>query len=123
MREKALSVWEAVSKAAKPVAITIATLSAATIAGSVAWIALSDQNRPKHLDLIAVLAITFTAIVLASFVVALVHRAINPEATHKENGEVLRESIRRFAWLASPIAASYGLAQVATQIASIVAEG
>ena len=123
MRGNARAVWVYVKKVARFVFLAILALSSATIAGAMAWVALSDRNRPKELDLIAVLAITIAAIVIASFVVTFVHKSINPEASNEQNGIVLRESILRFTWLAAPIAASYGLAQVATDIVTIVFGG
>jgi len=122
MREKVRSVWIFIKNATKFLTFPVLAFSSATIAGGIFWIALSNQNRPKELALIAVLAITIVAVLIAAFAVALVHKVINRGATDLENGIVFRESIRRFAWLTAPIAASYGLTQVATEIANIVAD-
>ena len=91
------------------------------IAAAMVWLALSAQNKPKELALLGILLITAGTVIFASFVTALVHKAVYPRADGRENAAVFRESVRRFAWLAAPIAASYGLSQVAIDIAKIAA--
>ena len=102
--------------------LVVGIIAAAIVtAAAMAWLALSAQNRPKELALIAVLVITAGTVIFASLLAALVHKAVYPRADGRENAAVFRESVRRFAWLAAPIAASYGLSQVAIDIAKIAA--
>lgn len=71
-------------------------------------IALPDHNRPKELGLIAVLAITLLSAIAASLITSFVHKLVNSQATNFQNATVFREPVRRFVWLSSPIAGSYG---------------
>ena len=96
------------------------TAAAIVIAAGIVWLALSAQNRPKELTLVAVLLITAGTVIIASLVATFAHKAVYPRADGRENAAVFRESVRRFAWLASPIAASYGISQVAIDIAKVV---
>ena len=89
------------------------------IAAGIVWLALSAQNRPKELALLGVLLITVGTVIFASLVAALAHKVVYPRADGRENAAVFRESVRRFAWLSAPIAASYGISQVAIDIAKI----
>ena len=91
--------------------------------GLLFWITLSIGQRPKEAELIAVLAITITAVIVASFLTAVIHKAINPSDEATPPGVVFRESIKRYAWLAAPIASGYGIAQVISRVAEIVATG
>ena len=99
----------------------IVALSAIGSIGLLFWIALSIDTRPKEAELIAVLAITITAVIVASFLTAVIHKAVNPADESTPPGVVFRESIKRYAWLAAPIASGYGIAQVISRVAEIVA--
>ena len=91
--------------------------------GLLFWIALSIDKRPKEAELIAVLAITITAVIVAAFFTAIIHKAISPSDEATPPGVVFRESIKRYAWLAAPIASGYGIAQVISRVAEIVSGG
>lgn len=93
----------------------------AMIIGVLLWIPL-QLNLPQELGLIAVMVITIGAVITASFFTALIHRSIGPPGSEAETGLVFRESIKRYAWVAAPIASGYGLAQIVRTVAEIIAQ-
>jgi hypothetical protein len=84
------------------------------------WIALSIEGQPREVALVAVLAITMTSVIIAAFFTAAIHKAMNGNDDSMPPGEVFRESIKRYAWLAAPLASGYGLSQIAVRIAEII---
>ena len=105
------------------VAQVIAAVSTAAIFGLLLWTVLSASSQPKELELVAVLAITIAAVIIASAITAIIHEVINPAGAGAPPGTVFRESIKRYAWLAAPIASGYGIAQVISRVAEIVSGG
>ena len=101
----------------------IAAVVMVAILGLVFGLVLSASSQPKELELVAVLAITMAAVIIASAITAFIHKAINPSDEATPPGVVFRESIKRYAWLAAPIASGYGIAQVISRVAEIVATG
>lgn len=93
--------------------------------GMMFWISL-QLNRPQELAqevaLIAVMVITMGAVIAASFSTALIHSSIGPPGSEAETGLVFRESIKRYAWVAAPIASGYGLAQIVRTVAEIIVQ-
>ena len=82
---------------------------------------LQEQNQaPSEFRLFTVLAIAFTSVILASAAASVIFKIANPERDTTEGAAVFRESMRRLAWLASPILGGYGLSQVVEQIVKAV---
>ena len=101
----------------------VATLALVLFCALVFWIAISTDARPKEAELVGVLAITIATVIIAAFFTAVIHKVISPDSEKVPPGEVFRESIKRYAWLAAPIASGYGIAQVITRVAEIIAQG
>lgn len=96
-----------------PVALIISTLI---------WFGLR-LGAPRELALVAVLVITMGAIITAALFTALLHRLIGPPESAAETGTVFRESIKRYAWVAAPIASGYGIAQIVRTVTEIIVQG
>ena len=95
------------------------------IIGPLLWIPLQlnrPQELPQEVALIVVMVITIGAVITASFFTALIHRLIGPPSSEAETGLVFRESIKRYAWVAAPIASGYGLTQIVRTVAEIIAQ-
>ena len=72
---------------------------------------------PKAVELAAVPAITMGAVIIAAFSTAALHGARFRGWKDAARRVVFRESIKRYAWFAAPIASGYGISQVITKIA------
>ena len=113
--------WRRIARILANVAAYFAFVVATLIALLLFWLSL-QLDPPRELELIAVMVITLGAINAAAFITAMIHRAITPAETGDSSGRVFRESIKRYAWVAAPIASGYGIAQVITQVAEIIAQ-
>lgn len=98
---------------------------AAVIVVVMFWISL-QLNPRREVELIATLFITMGAVIAAAAVTALIHALINrvlgQPATAAETGTVFRESIKRYAWIAAPIASGYGIAQIMRTVAEVIVQ-
>lgn len=74
-------------------------------------------------SVVSVAAIFITSgmsVIIAAFFTAIIYNAFNPSGTTMIPGHVFRESIRRYAWLAAPIAGGYGLSRIVIEVAGII---
>lgn len=105
--------------------IAVALSIAVVLVVSIFWISL-QLNPRREAELIATLLITMGAIIVAASVTALIHALINrvlgQPVTAFETGLVFRESIKRYAWIAAPIASGYGIAQIVRTVAEITVQ-
>ena len=105
------------------VAVGSASVTVVLVIATLFWVSL-QLNPPRVADLIATLFITMGAIIAAAAVTALIHALINrvlgQPAT--ETGLVFRESIKRYAWIAAPIASGYGIAQIVRTVAEVIVQ-
>ena len=85
------------------------------------WISL-QFDPPPQLALVAVLDITMGSVIGAAYLTAQVHRWIGPPGSDAETGMVFRESIKRYAWIAAPIASGYGIAQIVRTVAEVIVQ-
>lgn len=85
------------------------------------WISL-QFNPPPELALVAVLVITMGSVIGASFLTARIHRWIGPPGSDAETGTVFRESIKRYALVATPLASGYGIAQIVRTVAEVIVQ-
>ena len=86
------------------------------------WIALGIEEEPSEATLIGILAITMGSVIIAAFFTAMIYNALNPSGGNMATGGVFRESIKRYAWLAAPIAGGYGLSRIVVEVVAIVAQ-
>ena len=93
----------------------------ALIVGLLFWVSL-QLNPPRELALIAVLVITMGTVIIAAFITAMIHRVVGPASSSSATGLVFRESIKRYAWLAAPIAGGYGIADIVRTVAEIIVQ-
>ena len=84
------------------------------------WIALSIEDEPNEASLIGVLTITMGSVIIAAFFTAIIYNALNPSGASMAPGDVFRESIRRYAWIAAPIASGYGLSRIVVEVAGVI---
>ena len=75
----------------------------------------SERWEPE-IRLALVLVGTVTVVIAASGITAWIFSRLS---SNGDSGQVLRESVVRFGWLAAPIAAGYGTARVVESVASI----
>ena len=87
--------------------------------GSIFWIALGS-DRPPETDLIAVLVITIAAVIIGSLATTVVYHLIGQANPQARPEVVFRESIKRYAWLAAPIASGYGVSQVVIRVFEMI---
>ena len=90
----------------KIVGLVTGILAAAAVIVTMALAIFSIEVKAPELGLIIVLAIAALFILTASFLATAVHKAVHPQSTNSENGEILREAMLRFTWLTAPIAGS-----------------
>lgn len=105
--------------------VGVVIIPMALIIGVTFWISLQlnrPQELPQEVALIAVMVITMGMVITASFFTAWLHRSIGPPGSEAETGLVFRESIKRYAWVAAPIASGYGLAQIVRTVAEIIVQ-
>ena len=88
--------------------------------GAILILALPKETRAPQIDLLIVLGVTMLTVIAASALTSLMFSLLTSQSPRTTQGEVFRESIKRFAWLASPIAAGYGLSQIVKEIAEIL---
>ena len=88
----------------------------------VLYVIIQEIDGPPEWALVAVLTITITAVIVGSAVSAIVYAWFNRGNEVISPATVFRESTTKFGWLASPIAAGYGLSQVISQIADAVSK-
>ena len=84
------------------------------------WAALALPNQPEELELVAILIITMASIVVASATTALLYKFMSGPFPKNVPEEIFWASIRRYAWVAAPIASGYGLTQVIGKIGEVV---
>ena len=87
------------------------------ITGGIFYLALSLKDHPDELGLIAVPAITMFVVIIA----AAIYKGMVQTDKEPSQGEVFRESVKRYAWLAAPIASGFGISQIIDKIAESVA--
>ena len=83
-------------------------------------VAVSLPGQPDELGLVAVLAITMASVIVASLVTALLYRLVAGEHLANSSAEIFWASIKRYGFIASPIATGYGLSQIIERVAEIV---
>ena len=89
------------------------------IIGMMFWFSL-QLDPPQELALIAVLVITIGTVIIAAFITATIHRLIGPPGSEAVTGLVFRESIKRYAWVAAPIASGYGITQIVRTVGDVI---
>lgn len=102
-------------------AIVLSLIVTALLVVIVFWVSL-QLDPPRELELFATLFITMGTVITAAFITALLHRLIGPPSSAADTGLVFRESIKRYAWIAAPIASGYGIAQIVRTVAEIIAQ-
>ena len=90
-----------------------------SIVGMMFWISL-QLDPPKELALIAVLLITMGTVITAALITAMIYRLIGAPDSGATTGLVFRESIKRYAWVAAPIASGYGITQIVRTVGDII---
>ena len=78
---------------------------------------LMSENRPDEFGLAFVLGITMGAVIVAAAVTAFTYGLLSSGVPGYRQEAVFRESIKRFALIAVPIAAGYGIAQIVSELA------
>lgn len=89
------------------------------IIGMMFWFSL-QLDPPQELALIAVLVITIGTVIIAAFITATIHRLIGPPGSEAVTGLVFRESSKRYAWVAAPIASGYGITQIVRTVGDVI---
>ena len=74
---------------------------------------LPGETMSSELRLLLVLAITIAAVIIGSGATAVVYGRLARGVDPVPSGTVFRESISKFALLASPIAAGHGISEIA----------
>ena len=98
----------------------IALCLAGVIIGMMLWIAIQLRPPQEELALIAVLVITMGTVITAAFITAMIYRLIGPPDSGAATGLVFRESIKRYAWVAAPIASGYGITQIVKTVGDVI---
>ena len=83
-------------------------------------VVFSESAEPwaSEIRLGLVLMGTMLIVIAASSATAWIHSRLSSDG---DTGRVLRESVVRFSWLASPIAGGYGLSRLVESLAAILA--
>ena len=88
------------------------TIGLYSVLGIILIFSLPSEERPPEARLFIVLAITMVTVIMASGATAMVYSALSRGTPVASGATVFRESIYRFAWLASPSAAGYGISEI-----------
>ena len=112
---------QAIQGIAATVVSTILSIMMLVMLALLLWLLLSLPDQPAELGLIAVLGITMTSVISASFITAWLYRVMNRTNPSQPPEDIFWSAIYRFSWLAAPIATGFGVSQIIKTVTEALA--